>query len=215
MQKEKAELAVPASLYGMLVDNFDYAQARYSDLERVLAQLQILNLGLMFDPQQAVAGLAKLKQDGWKIVAKDQVKLERIFDGVIETFNLTSQMGFTFSSDKEIIINKTKNAYKRDKVVCHELTHVLLKAIHFEEFDIGYIVPEILIEYIARRFRANPVFLREAILTFNLPPQIYDRASLEAFLDVSGYDQLHWRGKQPAPLAEAAFDKLRQKLLMD
>lgn len=207
------------SLYGMLVDNFYYIQARYSDLERVLTQLQILNLGRMFDPQQAAAGLAGLKQDGWKIVAKDQVKLKRIFDGVIETFNLTPQMGMAFSSDKTIIISKTGIAYQRDKVVCHELTHLLLEAIHFEEFDVGdtgdSIVPEILIEYISRRFRANPVFLRKAILTFGLKPQIYDRTSLEAFLDVIGYDQLHWRGRQPAPLAKAAFDKLRQKTLMD
>jgi len=92
----------------------------------------------------------------------------------------------------EIIIHPLLSEYSRDKTLFHELCHI-----HYDKFIIpsldeslpknlvdGYIfesVNENLIEWLARRHRADYVLLRDVVHSFELEPQIYDLPSYMAF----------------------------------
>lgn len=96
--------------------------------------------------------------------------------------------------EKEIWILPDLSAYKTDNAICHEITH----AIYGADLSIDMLLPSLdrdeyefrrknnlLIEWTSRRIRATPTLLKEIWKAFEIPPRIYDRASLLAMQELA------------------------------
>lgn len=85
----------------------------------------------------------------------------------------------------KIEIKEGLNAFNRDCTLFHELVHACFYSagafrICREE---EYFKLEAIVEFNARKLRAQPELLRHAINSFKLTPQVYDLASYKAFPD--------------------------------
>ena len=143
------------------------------ELERILRENTLNNYHLTYFAQKI-----KLKRPNWWL----DMDPNKIY-GEFKTHR---------GVPTEIIIHPLLSEYPRDKTLFHELCHI-----HYDKFIIpsldeslpknlvdGYIfesVHENLIEWLARRHRADYVLLREGVHSFELEPQIYDLPSYMAF----------------------------------
>ena len=118
--------------------------------------------------------ILKLKNLGWKI----------IFDN-----RYAGYIGVCDFDEKEIWVLPDLSHWITDKTICHEIAH----AVYGKDLSIDMLLPElekaafnfrkknkILIEWTSRRIRATPTLLNEIWKAFDIPPRIYDRASLLA-----------------------------------
>src|SRR3989344_1061721 len=143
------------------------------ELERILRENTLNNYHLTYFSQKI-----KLKRPNWWL----DMDPNKIY-GEFKTHR---------GVPTEIIIHPLLSEYSRDKTLFHELCHI-----HYDKFIIpsldeslpknlvdGYIfesVNENLIEWLARRHRADYVLLRDVVHSFELEPQIYDLPSYMAF----------------------------------
>jgi hypothetical protein len=110
-----------------------------------------------------------------------------------------------------IDLEQYENSYQRDVTLFHEIAHAwygdalddrLLRGARCHD-------DRTIAEWLARQKRAEPELLRYAILSFGLAPQVYDRASYEAFAGQADLDlQLVF------PFAQEYYERLKP-LLMD
>ena len=98
--------------------------------------------------------------------------------GVSLEFRKTSQdTWISCFQDGIAYVDASYRWWQRDIVIMHELVHA-----HFNHTGRGHWVREDIVEYIARISRADPYKLAAALECFSVPPEIYDRSSLEATL---------------------------------
>ncbi len=82
-----------------------------------------------------------------------------------------------------IIIKEGLKSFERDCTLFHELIHAcFLSTNRFLPFgEKEYFELEAIVEFNARKLRANPELLRYTINSFRLTPEVYDLASYKAF----------------------------------
>ena len=94
---------------------------------------------------------------------------------------LTASQGLLIPGAKLIVIRDGMPPYERDKTLFHELAHEHYPKLHpssFPSIDYGI---EAVAEWLGRTWRANPVLLNHAVLSFGLDPKMYDFPSYIAF----------------------------------
>ncbi len=132
----------------------------------------------------------------WEIIGKYPLTTGGIYqlqsEGLkLEFYRFSSTMGMYRKSPREkcgeIWINANLEGYARDVTLFHELGHAWF------DFKAGYCFPDLLgrhpeaesnqaiIEWLGRQWRATPSLLLQAVSSFGLKGQIYDKASYEAF----------------------------------
>lgn len=113
--------------------------------------------------------LDQLQREGWKI------HLEQLGFG----------NGMTINQRREIKLEESLSHGDRDLVIFHELMH----AWYGQCLDDSVMalsstliaVNSTVAEWLGRKYRADPLLLRKAVLSFGLVPNIYDKASYLAF----------------------------------
>ncbi|MBS3075902.1 hypothetical protein J4429_05600 [Candidatus Pacearchaeota archaeon] len=100
----------------------------------------------------------------------------KLYFGDIENYE-----GLTDSNKKIITIKRNLDPYSRDKAICHELIHAQ-RGENLDDLNRGIqgLRNNAIVEWNARRIRASPTLLSLIWKTFDIPPRIYDRASLLA-----------------------------------
>lgn len=103
--------------------------------------------------------------------------------------------GSTFFTSKWISLGKRLEAFDRDKTLFHELVHA-----HYGRDATGDVgsseqhkINNAIVDWAARKLRANPKLLKYAVNAFGLKPYIYDKASLEAFYELEKTKQRLFR----------------------
>ena len=167
--------------------------------QRIRATLRVFLDRGMVEPQRTVAIFlargaesdkldqieAILKREGW------QVRKEK----------LETLLGVCHRPEKKVTIKQELRGFQRDVTFLHELNHAYLgptfkdvPAILQKEEVHEACIRSIIIEWAARRARANPRVLHSAVLTFDLEPQIYDHASYCAFHNLEQQMTFAFRG---------------------
>jgi hypothetical protein len=117
-------------------------------------------------------------------------RIERLEGHRLYTVQRGNVIGFPDPEYKR----EEKFPYERDESLMHELAHIFYG--HFNDSEYTLSVPyrqsEALIDWKARQWRANPTLLRKAITSFDLPPELYDLATAEAFQDLFEKQDLFW-----------------------
>ena len=134
--------------------------------------------------------------DRWKIIEKHPLTTRGIYqlkeEGLeLKVYHFSSLIGQYHKTPREkhgeIWINANLEAYPRDVTLFHELGHAWFDS------TMGYCVPDklgqhpqaesngVIIEWLAREWRATPSLLLQAVSSFGLKEYIYDRASYDAF----------------------------------
>ncbi len=90
--------------------------------------------------------------------------------------------GMAMDNRREIRLEEGLSRGDRDLVLFHELMH----AWYGRSLDDSVMAPaaavcSLIAEWLGRKYRADPLLLRKAILNFGLVPEIYDQASYLAF----------------------------------
>ncbi len=133
----------------------------------------------------------------WKIISEHSLTPRGIYQlheeglEVVKLYHSPSFIGTYHKTPREkhgeIWINAHLEAYARDVTLFHELGHAWFDA------RTGYYFPDlvgqhpqaesnqIIIEWLARQWRATPSLLLQAVSTFRLKEYIYDRVSYDAF----------------------------------
>ncbi|MBI2148391.1 hypothetical protein HYU23_01825 [Candidatus Woesearchaeota archaeon] len=119
----------------------------------ILKEVGILTL--IEDNEKAVSWINSLVDQGWAVVEKP-----------------IQSDGFQLTNIKRIYINSELRDYNRDITLLHEIVST---------FYGDKIKDEIVVEWIARRIRADPKILRQAIRGFGLEERVHDKASYQAF----------------------------------
>ena len=109
---------------------------------------------------------------------------------------------------KIIELTPSLTHYSRDKVLFHEIVHAWYGDYLNDRFGFYADENNAIVDWLARKSRANPKLLRHTIDSFGLERQIYDYPSCKAFADFDIDDQLEF------PFAFSCYDELR-KTLMD
>ncbi|MEK6880437.1 MAG: hypothetical protein AABY22_12550 [Nanoarchaeota archaeon] len=84
---------------------------------------------------------------------------------------------------RRIMLHPILEHYDRDKTLFHELSHIHYDSVFKVFAKNGLHNSEPVIEWLARKHRANPVLLKHAIHLFELEPHIYDLPSYLAFAE--------------------------------
>ena len=98
-----------------------------------------------------------------------------------------SELWGAYLPPNRICLKTSLKPYERDKTLFHELCHAMYRQELVGLNDRLSAPPslrqenEIIVEWLARQFRADPQLLREAINIFDLEPKVYDWASYQAF----------------------------------
>lgn len=121
--------------------------------------------GTIRDKKLSINSIDQLIKDGWEVW-----ELE-----------LDATLGLCLDRIKKIFLKRNLEGYKRDKTLFHELVHAWYGD-ELKDVDGTYAKENnAIVEWLARQFRADTGLLRHAILSFDLRPYIYDRASHESF----------------------------------
>ena len=115
--------------------------------------------------------ISKLVKDGWVVT-----------DSGYPTLSICDE------KKKEIQLANEISGGVRDVHLFHELVHAwygdeLNDGGYFSFISYKANKNRVIVDWLAFQLRADPEILRHTILSFGLTPQIYDRASFEAFSD--------------------------------
>jgi len=129
--------------------------------------------------------------------------------------------GAQFKS-KSLFVDISIDPYERDKILLHEFVHIHYgKNLLNDSLQIdGHYNKlrhenRVIVEWLARQYRADPQLLRAAVLCFGLEPKVYDKASLEAFPEYGpkyGLDTILSPQQKYFPFAAWDISHLRKKL---
>ncbi len=159
----------------------DVSQASWQDLETEIDEIK---------------SLYGKYDDRWKIIEKHPLTTREIYqlkeEGLeLKFYHFSSLIGQYHKTPREkhgeIWINANLERYARDVTLFHELGHAWFDA------RTGYCFPDklgqhpqaesnqVIIEWLARQWRATPSLLLQAASSFGLKEHIYDKASYDAF----------------------------------
>ncbi len=134
--------------------------------------------------------------DRWEIISDHPLTPRGIYqlhqEGLeLNFYRISSTIGTYYKTPREkhgeIWINANLERYARDVTLFHEVGHAWFDSIT------GYCFPDqvgqhpqaesnqIIIEWLARQWRATPSLLLQAVSIFRLKKDIYDKTSYEAF----------------------------------
>ena len=95
--------------------------------------------------------------------------------------------------------------HQRDITLFHELAHLRHPILLSSRTDtrmtpFGEYGREIIVEYLGRKARADPELLRHTVVSFELEPKIYDKASYVAFTGIKGQQCLSFMSEEYATI---------------
>lgn len=149
-------------------DNSDFAEL--NDWVIQIIGSRGYNMDIIINNPIRAWGIERLRQEGWRVSFEKKVLL-----GEMEV------EGITDLGNKSITILEDLFAYAKDKTVCHEIVHAHYGSVlNDESLGIAGLRNNAIVEWYARHVRASPSILAEIWRQFEIPPKIYDRASLIA-----------------------------------
>lgn len=168
---------IDLSLYGILLDAIP-SEANFSTLDWAVTKIrqQFPEKPIWYEADNRVItadDIYALANKGWEVQ--------------LDTLDPSS--GFVITEPvKIILISDIDTGYIRDKVLFHELCHIIYTSqqlidLHSSEGDVGHRQNNFIAEWLGRQLRADPSLLKAAVYGFNLKPFIYDRISFIAFSD--------------------------------